>query len=88
MHQTAMTGPDWLSERDKKAQARAEAARKKAAQECAKKLSAAAEALHKFSQACFDCNDGSAVRRADVSRTILATNIREYAGWLESRYGT
>ncbi|CAD7741083.1 hypothetical protein LMG31884_47260 (plasmid) [Xanthomonas hydrangeae] len=87
MHQTVMKGPDWLSKLDVKKQARAEAARKKAAQKCAKALSAAADALHEFSRACCACDDASAVTRGDDSRTILAASNREYSGWLEDKYG-
>ena len=37
-------------------ESKAVAARKKAAQECAKRLHAAADALAKFSMACLDCD--------------------------------
>lgn len=85
--QVSMTGEDWLSDRDRKAQARAETARKKAALACAKKLEAAADALHELVMACIDCNDGSRCRGDDDGRVVLQRNIREYAGWLESVYG-
>lgn len=84
--QVSMTGDDWLSDRDRKAQARAEAARKKAALICAKKLQAAADALSDFGMACLECNDASSPRRADDGRTLLAASMREYAGYLESVY--
>lgn len=83
-HQVQMAGDDWLSERDRKQQARAEAARKKAAQVCAKKLEAAAEALHDFVMACNECDDGSRSRGDDDGRAILQRNMREYAAWLDS----
>lgn len=67
-------------------ESKAAAARKKAAQECAKRLHAAADALAKFSMACLDCDDASSPRRADDGRHILAGNMREYAGWLESAF--
>lgn len=86
-HQVAMAGEDWLSDRDRKTKAKAEAARKKAALACAKKLEAAAEALHELVMACMECEDGSTVRRADDGRLLLQRDIREYAGWLESVYG-
>jgi hypothetical protein len=57
--QLSMTGVDWLSDRDVKAQARAEAKRKTMALICAKKLEAAADALNEFLLACIECNDGS-----------------------------
>jgi hypothetical protein len=87
MHQITMTGPDWLGDRDKKSQARANAARSKAALDCARKLSAAADAISAFTQACIECDDASRPRGADDSGTILVGNICEYAGWLESKYG-
>jgi hypothetical protein len=87
MMQTTMTGEDWLSDRDKRTQARAEAARRKAGQKCAQRLHAAADALGEFAMACLECNDASAPRRADDGRTLLASHMREYAGWLESVYG-
>lgn len=85
-HQLSMTGEDWLSDRDRKTQARAEAARRKAALRAAEKLQAAADAVAEFSMACLECNDGS-VRGSDDSRVILSTSMREYAGWLESVFG-
>ena len=87
MQQMTMNGIDWLSDRDKKAVARAEAARKKAALVCAKKLHAAADGLGDLLRACRECDDASSPRRGDDGRLILAANIREYAGWLESAYG-
>lgn len=86
MTQLTMTGSDWLSDRDRRQQARAEAARKKAALDCAKRLHAAADALATFAMACHDCNDASAPRAADDGRRLLAEQCREYAGWLESVY--
>lgn len=86
-HQLAMAGEDWLSNNDRKRQARAVAARKKAALDCAKKLEAAADALAAFGLACVDFEDGSRVRGADDGRLILAERCREYSGWLESVYG-
>ena len=84
--QTSMTGNDWLSDRDRKSQARAEAARKKAALACAKKLEAAAEALSDLMRACRDCADASVVRGADDGRMILQRNILEYAVYLNERF--
>lgn len=87
MTQLAMTGDDWTSERDRKAQAKAEAARKKAAQKCAEKLFAATDAIHAYSMACFEVGDASVARRSDDSRVLLAERMREYAAWLDSKYG-
>lgn len=69
------------------AMTRAEAARQKAGQVCAKRLHEAADALGKYSLACLDCDDASAPNRADDGRTLLASRMREFAGWLESVYG-
>lgn len=87
-HQLTMTGDDWLSDRDRKSQAKAEAARKRAAVQCAKKLREAAEALSIYSMACFECRDGSGVQRGDDGRSLLMGDLQEFAGWLESVYGT
>ena len=87
MRQMEIVGADWLSGSERKANARAEVHRKKAALECIKKLNAAARALTEFSMACSACNDASALRGADDSRTILASNMWEYATWLDSMYG-
>ncbi|MBV6855892.1 MULTISPECIES: hypothetical protein [Xanthomonas] len=86
MHQTSMTGDDWLSDNDRKRKARAIELRKKAGQNCAKKLQAAAEALSDYARACGECKDGSGPRSLDDSRLILSRDINEYASWLEGRY--
>lgn len=82
--QISMTGEDWLSDRDRKAQARAEAKRKQTALVCAKKLESAADALHDFLMACIECNDGSRDRGADDGRRTLQESMREYSGYLDS----
>jgi hypothetical protein len=81
-----MTGDDWKSDRDVKAQARAEAARKKAAVECARKLEVACDALNAYLRACTECNDASRNRGADDGRLILMGNMSEYAGFLRAVY--
>lgn len=86
MQQMTMTGDDWLSDRDRKAQAKAEAARKKAALVCEAKLRAASEALNAYLFACNECRDASACRGADDGRLILVRNINEYANYLSSVY--
>jgi hypothetical protein len=86
-HQLTMTGEDWLSDRDRKTQARAEAARRKAALKAAEKLHASADAVAEFALACLECNDGSGPKRADDGRNILQAHMREFGGWLESVYG-
>lgn len=90
MTQTALTGDDWTSDRDRKAQARAEAARRKAAQACAAKLEAAAEALSAFLAACRDCNDGSDDSQRGISdgRHQLIADCMEYSTWLNSVHGS
>lgn len=85
--QLEITGDDWRSERDKKAQVKAEAARKKAAIACARKLEAASAALSEYLLACIDCRDASKSRGEDDSRLILMRNIDEYAGHLSTTYG-
>lgn len=88
MHdQIAMAGDDCLSDSDRKRQARAEAARKKAGMKCAKALQAAADALSEYSMACNACNDASGIRGADDGRVLLAEDNREFAYWLENKYG-
>lgn len=82
-HQLTMSGNDWLSDRDIKTIKRLQAARQKAAQKAAASLQRAADDMAAFSFACMECNDDSAPRREDDSRTILQRNMREYAGWLE-----
>ena len=89
MLQTAMTGDDWLSDRDRKSQARAEAARRKAALNCAAKLEAAAESVSAYLAACRECNDGSDDTQRGLAdgRHKLIADCMEYSGWLESVYG-
>jgi len=86
--QLSMAGDDWTSDRDRKAQARAEAARKKAGQACAKKLEAAADALNAYLSACNECNDVCGNERTSIAdgRVRLIADLMEYAGWLEGVY--
>lgn len=88
MEQIIMVGNDWLSEGDKKSQARAEANRRKAALLAAKKLTEASDALNAFLQACRECSDASSDRRngAADGRIILIGSMMEYAGYLDSCY--
>lgn len=86
MTQLQMTGDDWLSDGDKKRQARAEAARKKTAIACATALDKACGALSAYMMACLDCNDASSPRRDDDGRRLLMQSMREYANWLEGAY--
>lgn len=86
MTQLTMTGNDWLSDRDRKAQAKAEAARAKAARKAVKAMEDAAEAVSDFAMACLDCNDASSPRRDDDSRYLLKAQMLEYAAWLRRVY--
>lgn len=88
MTQLQMAGDDWLSDGNRKRQARAEAARKKAGLACAKALDKACEALSAYMIACLDCNDASSPRREDDGRHLLMQDMREYSGWLEGVYDT
>lgn len=83
--QLAMSGDDWLSDRDRKAQARAEARRTAAARKCARKLDEAREALNEFLHACIDCGHVEATR-LDDSRRKLMGDMSEYSLWLDSVY--
>lgn len=86
--QLSIVGDDWLSDRDKKEQARAEAARRKAALQLIKRLDAASEALREFLSACTACQDGSSgeIRGEADSRRILMRDINEYSNWLSGVY--
>ncbi len=87
-HQVAMAGEDWLSDRDRRSQAKAEAARKKAALACAKKLQDAADSLTAYLSACNECHDGSGNERTSAAdgRLLLMRDLMEYSYWLESVY--
>ena len=81
-----MTGEDWRSDREIKAQAKADAKRRRAGIACAQKLEAASRALSEYLSACNECRDASACRGDDDGRRILIRNINEYAGYLSSVY--
>lgn len=83
MNQLSMTGADWLSDGERKRQARAEAARKKTALACAKQLLRSSDALSAYMSACLECDDASAPRRADDGRQLLLEDMMEFAVWLE-----
>lgn len=83
--QLAMAGEDWLSDRDRKARARAEAKRRSSALKCARKLDEAREALSEFLLACIDCGHVEATR-LDDSRRKLMGDMSEYSLWLDSVY--
>jgi hypothetical protein len=58
--------------------------RAKTALVLAKKLDAAASAMHGFIQGCVDC--GERHPEADDQRRTLAVSMREYSGYLDSVY--
>lgn len=86
--QLAMIGEDWLSDRDKRTQAKAEARRKKAGLDCAKKLRAAADSLNDYLMACNECRDGSGneIHGAADSRKRLMSDLLEYASYVEFKH--
>lgn len=86
--QLAMIGDDWLSDRDKRTQAKAEARRKKVGLDCAKKLRAAADSLNDYLMACNECRDGSGneVHGAADSRKRLMGDLLEYASCVEFKH--
>lgn len=83
--QLSMTGDDWLSERDKKQQARADAAHRKACLAAAGKLEAAAQAVRDMLMAYLDCGHPDTMGAGDGRRRI-ATDMDELAAWLRSVY--
>lgn len=83
MNQLSITGEDWLSDRDRNRTKRAEAAKRKAALDCARKLKAAADSLKAFMWACHECGDPFERGAAD-GRQILLEDCMEYATYLES----
>lgn len=83
--QIAMSGDDWLSDRDRKAQTRAEARRKATALKCSRKLDEARDALNEFLSACLDCGHVEATR-LDDSRRLLMRDMSEYSSYLDSVY--
>ena len=87
MTQLTMTGDDWTSDPDRRAQARAEAARKKTALDCARKLDAAIDGLRGFIHACDAVGDASVVRHAADGRLRMIEDLAEYSAYLSMRYG-
>ena len=87
MSQLTMTGDDWTSDRDRKAQARAVAERKKAAQALEAQLDKSVAAMQKFINACHACGDQK-VQNADDGRQRLREQMQEYAHWMAIAYGS
>ncbi len=86
--QLTMTGDDWISDRDRARQRKAEAARHAAGMKCAAALHKAADALSAYLQACRECQDGSddSKRGGDDTRITLRESLSEYAGFLEIKH--
>lgn len=84
--QFAMTGDDWTSERDKKRQAKAEAAHKAACLKAATKMLAAADALNDVMRAYLAAGYPDKLGQAD-GRRRLAADLRELAGYWQGVHG-
>lgn len=84
--QLAMTGDDWTSEQDKRRQARAEAALRKASLNAAKHMRAAAGALNEHLLAALDAGHPDRMGQADGRRRLIG-DLLELAGHFESVYG-
>ena len=83
MNQITMTGDDWTSDRDRKAQARAVAEHKKTAQALRVQLEKSVAAMQAFIDASYDCGDKK-VLYADDSRQRLREQMQEYALYLDT----
>ena len=81
--QFALTGDDWTSDRDKKRQARADAAYRKAMQTAIPKLEAAAEALRACYRAGMEAGHPDKMGEGD-GRLRLAGDLLEYSSYLDS----
>lgn len=81
--QFAMEGDDWTSDRDKKRQAKADAAHRKAMQAAIPKLEAAAEALRACYRAAMEAGHPDKLGAAD-GRLRLSGDLFEYASYLDS----
>lgn len=79
--QWAMEGDDWTSDRDKKRQARADAAYRKAMQAAIPKLEAAADALRACYRAAMEAGHPDKLGQGD-GRLRLAGDLVEYASYL------
>lgn len=80
--QFAMEGDDWTSDRDKKRQARADAAYRKAMQAAIPKMEAAAEALRACYRAAMEAGHPDKMGQSD-GRLRLASDLGEYAAYLD-----
>jgi len=88
MQQSRIAGEDVPSDKQRKKEARATAAKRKAGQACAAKLRGAVGALNVYLSACRECADGSGDEKRGIAdgRTILMRELNEYAAYLESLY--
>ena len=85
--QTAMTGDDWLSDRERNAASRAQKNKRKAGATAAKKCREAADAIQAYIHACGGAGDGSGVTRTDDQRLLFVRDLRDYQAFLEMRHG-
>ena len=86
--QLAMSGDDWLSDRDKKRTSKAIATRAKAGLACSKQLLEAVHSLQAYLRACNDCCDGSGDEQRGYGdgRRIMIENLMEYSTYLGGLY--
>jgi tRNA U54 and U55 pseudouridine synthase Pus10 len=80
-----MTGPDWTSARERRAQARAQTKRAQAARTFAARMEAALKAAEAYRSACRAC--GEEVSRTDDTRNVLVDGLKEYSFFLRRKYG-
>lgn len=84
--QLAMVGDDWTSDQDKRRQARAEAAVRKASLNAAKHMRAAADALNGQLLAALAAGHPDKMGQADQRRRLMS-DLLELAAYFESVYG-
>lgn len=85
--QLGTTG-DWWAPPSQKQLTAARKKRQKIAPELAKKLRAAADALHEYARICNECADGSGTEKSAAgrdSRLVLAASLNEYASYIEDQ---
>ena len=86
--QLAMTGEDWISDRDRARQRKAEAKRRGSGLKAEKALDKAIETLRVYLHDCRECKDGSGdeLQGLGDGRHILINSLAEYSTFLDSRY--
>ena len=85
MNQLAMTGDDWLSDRDRKQEARAKATLKKTSIVCADRLDAAVEAVQAQMRAHYAAH-GEIKNIGIDGRQRLIEDMAEFASFLRGLY--